>query len=301
MKTKKSGTVKKDLDPDEKYKTQVFEDEMPLDEETRWRWIKRWIVSDPHLSVLNPDKHLGAVSEAFMGQVKKFMMDQGDHDLPVEEMLYSKYQQSLMPPGDQIGLVIAQSIGEPSTQMTLNTFHMAGKADVNITLGIPRLRELIMTAPTEVKTPSMTIPFHKHVTEDEADEFCKKLKTVRLSDLVTTISGENKLVANGPNFMLQTVIDISLGKALCKNFGLKPKHVLLNVLRKKLFQVIKKKHEKFTKDKSKSTLTVLHQKADELNRKSRLRKNPEKENEAEEDQEAEMFEDGMPEIYYEVK
>ena len=100
-KVKKSGVVKKDLDPDEKYKTPVFEDEMPLDEETRWRWIKRWIVSDPHLSILNPDRHLGAVSEAFMGQVKKFLMDQVDTDLPLEELLYSKYQHSLMPPGDQ--------------------------------------------------------------------------------------------------------------------------------------------------------------------------------------------------------
>ena len=85
----------------------------------------------------------------------------------MEELLFAKYQQSLLQPGDQIGLVIAQSIGEPSTQMTLNTFHLAGKADVNITLGIPRLRELLLTAPTAVKTPSMTIPFHKHIDEHQ--------------------------------------------------------------------------------------------------------------------------------------
>ena len=108
--------------------------------------------------------------------------------------------------------------------------------------------------------------------------------------MITTISGENKLVANGSNFLLQTVIDISIGKALCKNFGLKPKHVLLNVLRKKLFAVIKKKHEKFTKDKSKNILNVLHQKSDE-NKKSKFQKN--KDNDAEEnDNEADMLEDG---------
>ena len=179
--------------------------------------------------------------------------------------------------------------------MTLNTFHMAGKADVNITLGIPRLRELIQTAPKSVKTPSMTIPFHKHITEEQADEFCKKLKTVHLSDVITTISGENKLVANGSNFLLQTVIDISIGKALCKNFGLKPKHVLLNVLRKKLFAVIKKKHEKFTKDKSKNFLNVLHQKADEMNKKSRFQKSKDNEdgdNDGDNEKEADMLEDG---------
>jgi hypothetical protein len=53
--------------------------------------------------------------------------------------------------------VFARSIGEPSTQMTLNTFHLAGHGDVNVTLGIPRLRELLMGATTP-KIPSMTVP-----------------------------------------------------------------------------------------------------------------------------------------------
>ena len=111
---------------------------------------------------------MGAVSEAFSSHIKEYLASSGAKRNGMKELLCSKYQQSLMPPGDQIGLVIAQSIGEPSTQMTLNTFHMAGKADVNITLGIPRLRELIMTAPTEVKTPSMTIPFKEHINENQA-------------------------------------------------------------------------------------------------------------------------------------
>jgi DNA-directed RNA polymerase I subunit RPA1 len=39
-----------------------------------------------------------------------------------------------------VGVLAAQSVGEPSTQMTLNTFHMAGRGEANVTLGIPRLR-----------------------------------------------------------------------------------------------------------------------------------------------------------------
>ena len=39
-----------------------------------------------------------------------------------------------------MGVLAAQSVGEPSTQMTLNTFHMAGRGEANVTLGIPRLR-----------------------------------------------------------------------------------------------------------------------------------------------------------------
>lgn len=51
--------------------------------------------------------------------------------------------------------------GEPSTQMTLNTFHMAGRGEANVTLGIPRLREILMTAAARIKTPVMTLPLRK--------------------------------------------------------------------------------------------------------------------------------------------
>jgi DNA-directed RNA polymerase I subunit RPA1 len=56
-----------------------------------------------------------------------------------------------------VGCVAAQAIGEPSTQMTLNTFHLAGHGGVNLTLGIPRLREILMTASDKIKTPIMTM------------------------------------------------------------------------------------------------------------------------------------------------
>eukprot|EP01035_Chromulina_nebulosa_P018336 gene18336-24027_t len=61
----------------------------------------------------------------------------------------------LAQPGEAAGCVAAQSIGEPSTQMTLNTFHLAGHGGGNVTLGIPRLREIIMTASKNQKTPLM--------------------------------------------------------------------------------------------------------------------------------------------------
>ena len=46
-------------------------------------------------------------------------------------------------PGEVCGVLAAQSIGEPATQMTLNTFHNAGIASKNVTLGVPRLKEVI--------------------------------------------------------------------------------------------------------------------------------------------------------------
>ena len=73
-------------------------------------------------------------------------------------LLWVKYMRSLASPGDAVGCIAAQSVGEPSTQMTLNTFHLAGHGGANVTLGIPRLREIIMTASKTLKTPTMTIP-----------------------------------------------------------------------------------------------------------------------------------------------
>ena len=59
-------------------------------------------------------------------------------------------------PGEMVGALGAQSIGEPATQMTLNTFHFAGVSAKNVTLGVPRLKEIINVS-KKPKTPSLTI------------------------------------------------------------------------------------------------------------------------------------------------
>ena len=53
------------------------------------------------------------------------------------------YKRALMEPGEAVGIVAAQSIGEPGTQMTLRTFHYAGVREQNVTLGLPRLIEIV--------------------------------------------------------------------------------------------------------------------------------------------------------------
>ena len=68
-------------------------------------------------------------------------------------LMQLKYMRSLINPGEAVGIIASQSIGEPSTQMTLNTFHFAGHGAANVTLGIPRMREIIMTASASIKTP----------------------------------------------------------------------------------------------------------------------------------------------------
>lgn len=55
-----------------------------------------------------------------------------------------------------VGALAAQSLGEPATQMTLNTFHYAGVSAKNVTLGVPRLKEIINVS-KKPKTPSLTV------------------------------------------------------------------------------------------------------------------------------------------------
>ena len=59
-------------------------------------------------------------------------------------------------PGEMVGAMAAQSIGEPATQMTLNTFHFAGVSSKNVTLGVPRLKEIINIS-KKPKAPSLTV------------------------------------------------------------------------------------------------------------------------------------------------
>ena len=68
----------------------------------------------------------------------------------------AKFNPSVVNPGEMCGTLAAQSIGEPATQMTLNTFHYAGVSSKNVTLGVPRLKEIINIA-TNIKTPSLSV------------------------------------------------------------------------------------------------------------------------------------------------
>uniref|UniRef100_A0A1I8JBC4 DNA-directed RNA polymerase subunit n=1 Tax=Macrostomum lignano TaxID=282301 RepID=A0A1I8JBC4_9PLAT len=68
----------------------------------------------------------------------------------------SRFQLAHVHPGEMVGALAAQSLGEPATQMTLNTFHYAGVSAKNVTLGVPRLKEIINVS-KRPKTPSLTV------------------------------------------------------------------------------------------------------------------------------------------------
>lgn len=102
--------------------------------------------------------------------------------------MYLKYLRSLVDPGEAVGIVAGQSIGEPSTQMTLNTFHLAGHATKNVTLGIPRLREIVMTASASISTPSMMLTLVPENTEEQCEWFRKRISRVSLSEVVDFVT-----------------------------------------------------------------------------------------------------------------
>ncbi|CAI4320088.1 BBL_G0007470.mRNA.1.CDS.1 [Saccharomyces cerevisiae] len=68
----------------------------------------------------------------------------------------AQFLRSVVHPGEMVGVLAAQSIGEPATQMTLNTFHFAGVASKKVTSGVPRLKEILNVA-KNMKTPSLTV------------------------------------------------------------------------------------------------------------------------------------------------
>ncbi|GBF99636.1 DNA-directed RNA polymerase II subunit 1-like, partial [Raphidocelis subcapitata] len=96
-----------------------------------------------------------------------------------------RFNLSLANCGEAIGTVAAQSIGEPTTQMTLNTFHFAGVSAKNVTLGVPRLTEIINLA-KNIKTPSLTVYLTKEYSSDRdlAKEIQCKLEYTTLRSVM---------------------------------------------------------------------------------------------------------------------
>ncbi len=81
------------------------------------------------------------------------------------ERVIKEYQNTRIEACEAVGIIAAQSIGEPGTQMTMRTFHYAGVAEINVTLGLPRLIE-IMDARKEPSTPTMTIYLQEEYADD---------------------------------------------------------------------------------------------------------------------------------------
>ncbi|XP_021113861.1 DNA-directed RNA polymerase I subunit RPA1 isoform X3 [Heterocephalus glaber] len=174
-----------------------------LDEQRRRKYQKKAApCPDPSLSVWRPDIYLASVSETFEKKVDDYSQEwaaQAEKSYEKSELsldrlrtlLQLKWQRSLCDPGEAVGLLAAQSIGEPSTQMTLNTFHFAGRGEMNVTLGIPRLREILMVASANIKTPMMSVPvFNTKKALKRVKSLKKQLTRVCLGEVLQKVDVE---------------------------------------------------------------------------------------------------------------
>jgi DNA-directed RNA polymerase subunit A" len=96
------------------------------------------------------------------------------------------YQKSTYDPEEPIGVVTAQSLSEPATQMTMRTYHFAGTAGIQVTLGLPRMIE-IFDARKEPRTPTMTIHIDKDQQSiEQVKKIAEQIKEVKLKDIVVS-------------------------------------------------------------------------------------------------------------------
>ncbi len=129
----------------------------------------------------------------------------------VMEQLEKSYTEAKINPGEAIGIVTAESFGEPGTQMTLRTFHLAGVAEANITLGLPRLIE-IFDARKLPSTPSMEIYLKKPYNKDESqlERIISLIKEIKLPEILSDISVN----------LLKTNIELKLNRKRMNDLGI---------------------------------------------------------------------------------
>jgi len=102
------------------------------------------------------------------------------------ETIYLKYKQAIVHPGEMVGVVAAQSVGEPTTQLTLNTFHNVGVASKsNVTRGVPRIEEILRLTKLP-KNPSLTVYLKSQDEQDQerAMKYANIIEHTRLRDVV---------------------------------------------------------------------------------------------------------------------
>lgn len=198
---------------------------------------------DPVLSQFNPACHFGSISEKFQRVIKDYIKDDPDDVFKnspnsvgpkitpekFDALMKLKYISSLVHPGEAVGVLAAQGIGEPSTQMTLNTFHLAGHGGANVTLGIPRLREIVMTASEKLSTPLMEIPvLGKTNAEKKLNAFklAARLNRISLASMCSSLDVHSYLkVTHGS---LQRVYKVRLHLHPVKSTKLKKLNVTMD-------------------------------------------------------------------------
>ncbi|PGH11033.1 hypothetical protein AJ80_07309 [Polytolypa hystricis UAMH7299] len=232
---------------------------------------------DPALAHFPPAAHLGSTSESFAEALKTYQNDNPDKLLKEKKqkmestiskrdfasVLNMKYMRAVVDPGEAVGIVAGQSVGEPSTQMTLNTFHLAGHSTKNVTLGIPRLREIVMTASNQILTPTMTAVLNKNVSEKDGRLFSKVISKLTLAEVVDKLRVHERISSGSGGYAKAKVYDLQIEffppKEYMEEYAIKTTDILEALENKfipKLIKLIRGELKKRRDEKSLSTFSA---------------------------------------------
>lgn len=178
------------------------------------------------------DQYSEKLPESILNDIEENLPDSASKSKIKEvfEKIYDTYENSKVNPGECVGLVSAESIGEPGTQMTLNTFHLAGVAEVQVTTGLPRIIE-IFDARKTIKTPTMEIFLKEpYNTIDKIKDVAVQIKETKFEELIEDITID----------ILEQELKVSLNEGMLNNFNLEFDPI---------FKVVKAKIKGFTIEK----------------------------------------------------
>ncbi|WP_336336474.1 DNA-directed RNA polymerase subunit A'' [Haloarcula brevis] len=186
------------------------------------------VVEDTELPRRLKDEVYSTIEERGVG------VDDADR---IAKAVESRYLDTRVDPLDPVGTVSAQSIGEPGTQMTMNTFHYAGVAEIDVTQGLPRLIELVDARKTP-DTPMMTVHLDEEYAEDRerAHEVVWKIEATRilaLGDISTNVAdmlveidlNEDTLLERWPTVNDTDAIAEEIAETIESNLGVSTRQV----------------------------------------------------------------------------
>ncbi|MFW9918205.1 MAG: DNA-directed RNA polymerase subunit A'' [Candidatus Thorarchaeota archaeon] len=155
------------------------------------------------------------VQEELETKVGSIQITKKEFDTICDNVIES-YERALVEPGEAVGTVAAQSIGEPGTQMTLRTFHYAGVAELSVTQGLPRLIEIV-DARNNPATPTMKLHLDDEIKGDrnEARKIARNIEMVRVESVASNFSID----------LLRQAIDVRLDHELMEDKDLSPQEV----------------------------------------------------------------------------
>ena len=126
--------------------------------------------------------------ESIINEVKQKAKGLKEKDIKKAlEEISKEYQRIKAEPGEAVGMIAAQSIGEPGTQMTMRTFHFAGVAELAVPQGLPRFIEIVDVRRAPKMPVTWVYPIKRNATEKEVRELATKIEEIRTEELAEVI------------------------------------------------------------------------------------------------------------------